>query len=93
MKRLIGVGIVLSAAYVAGCGSSRECGEGTIEMMGRCVPTSSLGCGDGTHLDTASMTCEPDAVCGAGTTLNAATGMCEAIDGLSCATGTIAMGD
>ncbi|MDQ3031056.1 MAG: hypothetical protein M3Y87_01460 [Myxococcota bacterium] len=93
MRASLRLGFVVACGIVAaGCGG-KECGEGTVDMGGRCVPTSEITCGEGTTLDETTGMCVADGevTCGAGTMLDADTGMCVA-DGLTCATGTVAMG-
>ena len=86
----------MTSALVLGltaCGGSdgSECGEGTVEMEGVCVPTSMIMCGDGTAPDSDG-NCVPDgSQCGAGTTFDDGTGECVP-DITGCATGTVAMG-
>ncbi|HJL17063.1 MAG TPA: EB domain-containing protein [Sandaracinaceae bacterium LLY-WYZ-13_1] len=84
----------LATLALAGCGGDGfDCGEGTIEVDGECVPMSTLMCGEGTVLDEDGETCVPEstAACGEGTTLNTETGECEP-DITGCAPGTTAMG-
>lgn len=93
MRVRLAMGFVLACGVIAaGCGG-KECGEGTVEMDGRCVPASEITCGTGTTLDMTTGMCVPSedpVTCGAGTTLDEATGMCE--PDVTCATGTVAMG-
>ncbi|HJL17062.1 MAG TPA: hypothetical protein RMH99_15460 [Sandaracinaceae bacterium LLY-WYZ-13_1] len=84
---LVAGGLALSA-----CGGDEiECGEGTVEMDGTCVPESMVMCGDGTlNMDGS---CVPDGSnCAEGTTYNDGTGECEP-NIADCAPGTTAMGD
>jgi hypothetical protein len=87
--------VIACGAIAAGCGGSgKECGEGTVEMDGRCVPAEAVTCGTGTQLDSATGMCVPTTdpvTCGTGTTLNPSTGMCVA--NVTCAEGTVAMGN
>lgn len=93
-KLTYGLAVVLAlGALGVGCGSGKECGEGTIEVDGRCVPEDVISCGTGTVLDMTTGTCVSDVdpvTCGPGTTLDEATGTCE--PDVTCATGTVAMG-
>ncbi len=81
---LVGVG---AAVLFAACGDSgAECGTGTVEVDGTCVP-SDQACGTGTTLDTATGTCEPDiSDCATGTVLMA--GECVPDGSVICETGT-----
>jgi hypothetical protein len=85
--------LVLSGLGLSACGGEEiECGEGTVEMDGTCVPESMLMCGEGTTMD-AMGNCVPDGSnCAEGTTFDSATGECEP-DLADCADGTVAMGD
>jgi len=72
-----------------GCGdNSKECGPGTVDVDGECVPAAN--CGFGTSRDELTGECVPDGsvVCSEGTVFNALTGRCE-IDPASCRDGTI----
>ncbi|HEY0985732.1 MAG TPA: hypothetical protein VGD80_01720 [Kofleriaceae bacterium] len=56
-------------AASAACGDgSRQCGAGTMEIDGVCVPSSMITCGDGTKLDNAQCVVDPES-CQAGTVL------------------------
>lgn len=57
----------LAASPACGDGS-RQCGAGTMDFDGVCVPSSEITCGDGTKLDNAQCVVDPDA-CQAGTVL------------------------
>jgi hypothetical protein len=83
----------LMSGGAAGCGDDGgfECGEGTVDMDGVCVPTDEV-CGEGTSYDMATGTCLPDGgglECGEGTI--AMDGECVA--DLGCGTGTTQMGN
>lgn len=93
--RLIGLISVLGAASMAtlaaGCTGS-ECGDGTVERDGKCVPRSSVTCGEGTVLDEAGDCVPSEDACAEGATFDPGTGRCVADRG-DCPTGTVAMGD
>jgi len=56
-------------AAAAGCGdNAAQCGPGTAEMNGICVPAAPTACGDGTRLDHGQCVIDP-ASCQAGTVL------------------------
>ena len=83
----------LMGGGAAGCGDDGgfECGDGTVEMDGTCVPTDEV-CGAGTTYDMTTGTCLPDGgglECGEGTI--AMDGECVA--DLGCGTGTTQMGN
>ena len=85
----------LTSVGAAGCGGDDgfECGDGTVEVDGKCLPTSSA-CATGTVYDAATRTCTPDGtgtelVCGAGTVESM--GMC--VTDLNCGTGTSQVGN
>lgn len=81
----------LMSGVAAGCGDDGgfECGDGTVEMDGTCVPTDEV-CGAGTTYDMATGTCVTDGLeCGEGTI--AMDGECVA--DLGCGTGTVQMGN
>jgi hypothetical protein len=74
---------------VVGCGdNSKECGPGTVDEGGTCVPAAN--CGFGTTRDEVTGACVPDGsvVCSEGTLFNPLTGRCE-IDPGACRDGTI----
>ncbi len=57
--------VALACVLAAGCGGAGECGEGTIEEDGVCVPASSITtpgecCGEGTHYDASLQMCVSD---------------------------------
>lgn len=64
---------VLALLCLLGCGdNSKQCGPGTEDNNGECVPSTGGGliCGDGTILDELTGECVPDpSVCGGGTVL------------------------
>jgi hypothetical protein len=83
----------LVAMLAAGCGSGSsgdglDCGEGTVEVAGACVPANPLVCGEGsTEIDGECVaTGGGGATCGAGTT--EVDGECVAASGLACGAGT-----
>jgi len=81
----------LMGGGAAGCGDDGfECGEGTVDMDGVCVPTDEV-CGEGTTYDMASGTCLPDGglECGEGTIEMDG----ECVTDLGCGTGTTQMGN
>lgn len=52
MRTIVGLSIVVVCALsLAGCGDDggTQCGPGTVEQDGECVPESELVCGEGTH--------------------------------------------
>ena len=87
-KRLAGLAFVMLAA----CGdNSRECGPGTIEDNGACVPEAT--CGFGTHQVPGTYECVPDGTaCSDGTVFDPLTGQCK-IDPSACQGGTVLIGD
>jgi subtilisin-like proprotein convertase family protein len=88
IKRYL-VGTALCGALAvasAGCGDSgAECGAGTVEQDGVCVPTADV-CGDGTTFNAATGECEGDIECAPGTVLEA--GECVPDGSVICGTGT-----
>ncbi|MBO6937733.1 MAG: hypothetical protein JJ863_22380 [Deltaproteobacteria bacterium] len=81
----------LMGGGAAGCGDDGfECGDGTVEMDGTCVPTDEV-CGAGTTYDMATGTCLPDGglECGEGTIAMGD----ECVADLGCGTGTTQMGN
>lgn len=68
MKRDVLLGLA-AIATAAGCGdNARECGDGTTNIDGVCVPTMSTVCGDGTKLEAGQCVLDPES-CQAGTVL------------------------
>jgi hypothetical protein len=87
MRNCLLVSVTLGCAL--GCGdNSQECGPGTVDEDGVCVPAAN--CGFGTTRDEETGECVPDGsiVCSDGTVFNALTGRCE-IDPDSCRDGTV----
>jgi hypothetical protein len=83
--------VALSSAF--GCGdNSKECGPGTVDERGRCVPAAS--CGLGTMRDEETGECVPDGsvVCSDGTVFDSLTGTCK-IDPTACQGGTVLIHD
>jgi len=81
--------ILATFGCAAACGdNSKECGPGTVDDNGQCVPAPN--CGFGTMLDEESGECVPDGtvVCSMGTVFDPLTGRCE-IDPAACRDGTI----
>lgn len=79
----------ISLGCAIGCGdNSKECGPGTLDEAGECVPAPS--CGVGTTRDDETGLCVPDGsfVCGNGTVFDALTGTCK-LDPSSCQDGTV----
>jgi hypothetical protein len=70
------------ALAFGGCGGGTECGEGTVEQDGACVPVLDGVCAEGTHL--AGSRCVPDAACGPDTHL--VDGRC--VPDMACGPGT-----
>jgi hypothetical protein len=67
-RRLVSV-VLATLAVGASCGDgARQCGTGTMEIDGVCVPSSVITCGDGTKLDNAQCVVDPES-CQAGTVL------------------------
>jgi hypothetical protein len=83
---------VIAAASLGcalGCGdNSKECGPGTVDEDGMCVPAAN--CGFGTKRDEETGECVPDGsvVCSEGTVFDPLTGRCE-IDPMACRDGTV----
>jgi hypothetical protein len=80
---------LVSLGCALGCGdNSKECGPGTVDEGGECVPAAN--CGFGTTRDETTGECVPDGtvVCSEGTKFNPLTGRCE-IDPASCRDGTV----
>jgi hypothetical protein len=67
MRNLIAVLLGALATAGAGCGSKTECGAGTTEVNGTCVPSEDA-CGAGAMLDPVTGTCV-GTTCAVGTTL------------------------
>ena len=66
---LCGLASALVLATGAGCGdNARQCGAGTTDLDGLCVPGATTVCGDGTKLDHGQCVIDP-ASCQAGTVL------------------------
>jgi hypothetical protein len=81
--------VMLSLGCAAGCGdNSKECGPGTEDKGGYCVPTAD--CGFGTKEDEETGECIPDGsiVCNDGTVFDPLTGTCK-IDPAACGEGTV----
>lgn len=74
-------------ALFAGCADSIECGAGTVEVDGACVPNAEA-CGEGTSYNASTGQCEPDdnLTCAAGTIEE--NGECVADGSVICETGT-----
>ncbi len=96
----LGVSVLATLIGVAGCGGGGptiSCGTGTVEREGMCVLVEEpVMCGAGTTLDAMTRRCvAPDPVeCGTGTVLDDATGECvPEADPITCAAGTVQMGD
>jgi subtilisin-like proprotein convertase family protein len=68
------------------CGGN-ECGSGTTEKDGQCVPTSTLTCGDGTVLEDGKCVPTSTLTCGDGTML--ADGKCVPTNTTTCGAGTM----
>jgi hypothetical protein len=80
---------LVTLCCAAGCGdNSKECGPGTVDDNGACVPSAE--CGAGTVHDQVTDECVPDGslVCSEGTVFDALTGRCK-IDPASCRDGTV----
>ncbi len=80
---------LVTLGCAVGCGdNSRECGPGTDDVLGECVPSG--GCAFGTKLDDDTGNCVPDGpvVCSEGTAFDPLTGTCK-IDPSSCRDGTV----
>jgi hypothetical protein len=81
--------LLLVLAAGGGCGdNSKECGPGTVDEDGMCVPAAN--CGFGTKRDEETGECVPDGsvVCSEGTVFDPLTGRC-GIDPTSCRDGTV----
>jgi cysteine-rich repeat protein len=95
MKRFLCMTAMSGAlALGAACSDSGpECGVGTAEVDGKCVPTADdISCASGTTL--VGTECVPDGsvICETGTTFNSSTGKCDP-DISGCAPGTVQSGD
>ncbi len=80
---------VLVFVALLGCGdNSKECGPGTVDEDGECLPAGN--CGFGTKRDETTGECVPDGsvVCSEGTVFDPLTGRCS-IDPSACRDGTI----
>lgn len=88
----MGLALVGSTAALSGCGDSgADCGAGTTEVDGVCIPNDMV-CAAGTVFDMTTLTCVPDGpdiTCGMGTILDEATGMCIPSSTTECGTGTV----
>lgn len=83
------VASLVLASLALGCGdNSKECGPGTIDEGGVCVPAEN--CGFGTTLDEETGDCVADGsvVCGEGTELDPLTGRCKVSES-ACRDGTV----
>ncbi len=84
---------LLCGALLAACadddGAKVECGEGTEEKNGACVPVldNQTSCGGGTVLDDQTGECVPEATCGAGTVADPLSGLC--VPAIECGLGTV----
>ena len=90
-RLLMGLALVGSSAALGGCGDSgADCGAGTTEVSGVCIPNDMV-CAEGTVFDMTTLTCVPDMpiTCGAGTILDSATGMCVPSSTTTCGEGTV----
>jgi len=90
-KRLAGL-LFVTLGVVTGCGdNARDCGPGTIEKDGSCLPGG--GCGFGTHQAPGTLQCVPDeTACSDGTVFDPLTGSCK-IDPTACQGGTVLIAD
>lgn len=85
--------VLVCVCCALGCGdNSKECGPGTVDQAGECVPADS--CGFGTKHDEVTGQCVPDGtvVCSDGTVLDPLTGTCK-LDPNACRDGTVLIGD
>ncbi len=88
-RLLMSLALVGSTAALAGCGDTgADCGVGTTEVDGECIPNDMV-CGPGTVFDMMTSTCVPESTttCGAGTIL--VDGMCVPESNVMCARGTV----
>jgi hypothetical protein len=84
---------IASLGCALGCGdNSKECGPGTLDEDGMCVPAAN--CGFGTRRDEVTGACVPDGsiVCSEGTRFDPLTGTCK-IDPSACQDGTVLVDD
>src|SRR5678815_2327964 len=75
----------------AGCGDDfhqRECGPGTHDQDGVCVPDGTTNCGPGTIEMNGQCVPDPNVVCDDGTVFDPATGTCVPDDSV-CGDGTV----
>ncbi len=90
-------GLAVMAIAVAlsglGCGdNSRDCGPGTIEEAGSCIPAATCGFGTREHPETGECLPDGSVVCSDGTVFDALTGSCK-IDPAACQNGTVLIED
>jgi hypothetical protein len=82
---LIGILVLLPAAILGGVSlvscSSLDCGTGTHEESGKCVPNLPSTCGPGTYSSAGQCIRTEGTVCGPNTVLNVDAGVCEGTGG------------
>jgi hypothetical protein len=85
---VVALGGIAAGAIGCGGGSDIECGPGTVEENGVCVPTGTTECGPGTVL--MGDQCVPDGsvICEQGTVFDPTSGRC-VVDPSACAAGTV----
>lgn len=89
MGKYVGLAVFVLGVMLCSCGdNSRDCGPGTVEEGGACLPAAT--CGFGTREDPATGQCVPDGsvVCTDGTVFDTLTGQCK-IDPNACQNGTV----
>lgn len=81
--------VAAAAVAAAGCGDSgAECGSGTVDQDGICVPVDTTECGTGTVLSGGQCVPDGSVICEQGTVFDMDTGTC-IVDPSACAAGTV----
>lgn len=93
VDRMRNPAVLVCVCCALGCGdNSKECGPGTVDQGGECVPAAN--CGFGTKHDDVTGECVPDGttVCSDGTVFDPLTGTCK-LDPSACHDGSVLIGD